>query len=81
MFSNLQMVVAQDLSLPVTGMLGLQLLGSNAGNMICVANVVAAASVVKLSGSEGQIIRYTAGPMALYLLALGTMGFALTILA
>lgn len=75
MFSSLQVAVAQDLSLPVTTMLGLQLLGSNAGNMICVANVVAAASVVKLSGHEGQIIRYTVGPMALYVFAIGTVGF------
>ncbi len=31
------------------------MLGANAGNMVCVVNVVAAASVVKLTGQEGQI--------------------------
>lgn len=80
MFSSLQLAVAQDLNLPVTTMMGLQLLGSNAGNMICVANVVAAASVVKLSGKEGQIIRYTAGPMLLYVLATGIIGFIFSII-
>ena len=37
----------------------------DAGNMICVVNVVAAASVVQLSGREGEIIRYTVAPMLL----------------
>jgi len=36
------------------------------GNMICVLNLMAAASVVNLSGSEGQIIRYTLGVMLYY---------------
>ena len=77
MFSNLQLAVAQQLSLPTTNMLALQLLGSNAGNMICVSNVVAAASVVKIAGSEGQIIRHTLLPMLLYVLAAGTIGLLL----
>jgi len=46
--------------------LGLQVLGANAGNMICVLNVVAAASVVGLVGKEGMIIRMTMLPMLYY---------------
>lgn len=80
MFSSLQLAVAQDLNLPIATMMGLQLLGSNAGNMVCVANVVAAASVVKLSGKEGQIIGYTAGPMLLYVLATGVVGFIFSVI-
>lgn len=77
MFSNLQLAVAEQLNLSVTTILALQLLGANAGNMICVSNVVAAASVVKISGAEGQIIRYTLPPMLLYVLASGIIGLLL----
>lgn len=77
MFSNLQLAVAEQLNLSATTLLALQLLGANAGNMICVSNVVAAASVVKISGSEGQIIRYTLLPMLLYVLASGAIGLLL----
>ncbi|MDX1392439.1 MAG: L-lactate permease, partial [Rheinheimera sp.] len=49
--------------------LALQMLGANAGNMICVVNVVAAASVVGLNGREGDIIRYTLLPALYYCMA------------
>jgi lactate permease len=66
MFAGFQAAVAQDLHLPITLVVALQMIGANAGNMISVANVVAAASVVNLHGREGQIIRFTLGPMLLY---------------
>jgi lactate permease len=66
MFAGFQQAVAQDLQLPVRLVVALQMIGANAGNMISVANVVAAASVVNLTGREGQIIRFTLGPMLLY---------------
>ncbi|MCH8538283.1 MAG: L-lactate permease, partial [Alkalimonas sp.] len=69
MFASFQQTVATEAGLPETLVLGLQLLGANAGNMICVVNVVAAASVVNLSGREGDIIRYTLAPMLYYCLA------------
>ncbi|MDP4535433.1 L-lactate permease [Alkalimonas collagenimarina] len=69
MFASFQQTVATEAGLPETLVLGLQLLGANAGNMICVVNVVAAASVVNLSGREGDIIRYTLVPMLYYCLA------------
>lgn len=74
MFADLQLAVAQQLSLSPVIMAALQLLGSNAGNMVCVSNVVAAASVVKIVGDEGQIIRYTIMPMLFYVLLVGTIG-------
>lgn len=43
--------------------LGLLVPGANAGNIICMVNVVAAASVVGLIGKEGTIIRMTLLPM------------------
>ena len=75
MFASLQQdtALASDLSPRV--ILALQVLGSNAGNMICVMNVVAAASVVKLTGKEGEVIRLTLLPALLYCLGAGLLGW------
>lgn len=80
MFSLLQFSVAEQAGLPPLVILALQVLGANAGNMICVVNVVAAASVVKLLGQEGAIIRLTLGPSLYYALWAGILGLALTLL-
>ncbi|RVT45880.1 L-lactate permease [Rheinheimera sediminis] len=68
MFASMQQQLATESGLPLHWVLALQMLGANAGNMLCVVNVVAAASVVKLTGQEGQIMRFTLFPMALYCL-------------
>lgn len=75
MFSGLQAEAAETLNLSPSLILALQLLGSNAGNMICVMNVVAAAAVVHLTGKEGHIIRLTLGPMLIYCGAAGVIGW------
>ncbi|WP_062048407.1 L-lactate permease [Bacillus sp. JCM 19034] len=80
MFSLLQFSVADQLVLPPERILSLQILGSNAGNMICVLNVVAAASVVGLVGKEGTIIRLTILPMLLYSSIAGVIGFLFIII-
>jgi lactate permease len=69
MFASFQQAMAEDAGLSNQLVLALQMLGANAGNMICVVNVVAAASVVGLNGREGEIIRYTLLPMVYYCLA------------
>ncbi|MBD1584706.1 L-lactate permease [Pseudoalteromonas sp. S16_S37] len=66
MFSSFQQAIASGAGLDVNLVLALQMLGANAGNMIAVVNVVAAASVVGLSGKEGEVIRYTLLPMLYY---------------
>ncbi|MFC0557513.1 L-lactate permease [Halalkalibacter alkalisediminis] len=66
MFTLFQFNVADQSGLDPMLILGLQVLGANAGNMICVLNVVAAASVVGLVGKEGTIIRMTMLPMLYY---------------
>lgn len=71
MFANFQHSVAVELNLPAQWLVALQLLGAGAGNMICVVNVVAAASVVQLSGKEGDIIRKTLWPMLYYCVSAG----------
>jgi len=77
MFAGLQQEAAVSADLPERLILALQMIGSNAGNMICVMNVVAAAAVVKLNGQEGQIIRLTLGPMIYYCVAAGLVGMLL----
>ncbi len=66
MFALLQANTATQAELPETTVLAAQMLGANAGNMISVLNVVAAAAVVGLHRQEGAIIRYTLWPMLLY---------------
>jgi lactate permease len=59
MFADLQPATAQNLGITKHVVLALQMLGLNAGNMICVVNVVAVCSVVGLSSKEGAVIRLT----------------------
>jgi lactate permease len=73
MFSGFQAAVADRSGFPLPLTVALQMIGANAGNMIAVSNVVAAASLVNLSGREGQIIRFTLGPMLLYCAAAGIL--------
>jgi lactate permease len=77
MFASLQQDAALATGVSPRLVLALQMLGANAGNMICVLNVVAAASVVNLVGREGQIIRHLLMPMLLYSVAVGVLGLIL----
>jgi len=75
MFSLFQFSIADQIGADPKVILALQVLGANAGNMICVLNVVAAASVVNLVGKEGTIIRITMVPMMFYVVMAGVIGF------
>ncbi|MDG5786234.1 L-lactate permease [Evansella sp. AB-P1] len=75
MFALFQTSVADQIAVDPRLILSLQVLGANAGNMICVLNVVAAASVVGLVGKEGMIIRMTIVPMLYYAFFSGIVGF------
>ncbi|MBT1443256.1 L-lactate permease [Shewanella sp. JM162201] len=73
MFSGLQYSVADNIGANHALTLALQGIGANAGNMMCVMNVVAAATVVGMAGRESEIIRKTM-PVALgYALVAGTI--------
>jgi lactate permease len=73
MFSGLQYSVADNIGMNHALVLALQGIGANAGNMMCVMNVVAAATVVGMAGRESEIIRKTM-PIALgYALVAGTI--------
>lgn len=69
MFSTLQESVALQAGIDKHVILALQMLGTNAGNMICIVNVITAAAVVNLTGKEGKIISYTFVPMIFYALS------------
>ncbi|GLP97113.1 L-lactate permease [Paraferrimonas sedimenticola] len=75
MFSGLQYSVADNIGANHALILALQGIGANAGNMMCVMNVVAAATVVGMAGRESEIIRKTM-PVALgYAMVAGTIAY------
>ncbi|WP_079708966.1 L-lactate permease [Paraliobacillus ryukyuensis] len=74
-FAPIQYSVANHIHLDHNIVLASQLLGSGAGNMICVHNVVAASAVVGLTGKEGEIIQKTLVPAIIYGLLIGVSGF------
>ncbi len=73
LFASLQYesAVLQQYSLVLT--LTLQTVGSAAGNMIALHNIVAALSVVKLNNKESTVIRNTIIPALLYSLCAGVL--------
>lgn len=76
-FAPVQHSIATQTNLNSDIVLAVQVMGSSAGNMICVHNVVAASAVVGLAGKEGDIIRKTLGPALLYGALAGLGGFIL----
>lgn len=77
MFASLQESVATSVGADPTVVLGQQVGGANAGNMVCVTNVVTVAAVVGLLGREGEVIRVTVLPMALYTVIFAVTGMLL----
>ncbi len=80
MFSLFQFTAAEKTGADPQVTLAAQMLGANAGNMICVLNVVAAASVVGLAGKEGMIIRHTIWPMLYFTTLAGILALLWSIL-
>ncbi|MDF2902472.1 MAG: lactate permease [Bacillus sp. (in: firmicutes)] len=76
-FSPIQYNVASQAGLDPYIVLAMQVIGSAAGNMIFVHNVVAASAVVGLAGKEGEIIRKTLIPAILYGFFAGIGGWIL----
>jgi lactate permease len=77
MFSLFQFGVAEQTRLPADVILALQTVGASAGNMICVANVVAAAATVAMIGREGVLIRRLLLPTAYYAIGAALIGYFL----
>jgi len=71
MFSSIQVDVAIAIGMsPIIG-LALQAIGSAAGNMIAVHNIIAGSSVVHLGHAEGKVIKYNLIPALGYALIFG----------
>jgi len=77
LFAEMQLDLAQQAGISPTLVLALQMLGANAGNMICLLNIVAAASVVGLQGQERTVLKILLGPMFIYL-AVATLAALVT---
>ena len=71
LFGLFQWNIAGELNLPRTVILASQAAGGAMGNMICIHNIVAVATVVGLSGREGEILKKTFWPFMLYGLVVG----------
>lgn len=73
LFTTLQAQSAQALGLAPVTMVAAQGFGAAIGNIVCPHNVVAGAATVGLAGREGEVLRRTAGPCAIYLAAGGVL--------
>lgn len=75
LFSGFQFGVADQIGMSRLIILGLQVVGGAAGNMICVHNVVAACTTVGVLGKEGKVIRTNMIPCTIYALVAGIFGY------
>ena len=74
MFSAFQYGVAERLAMSTVVIVALQAVGTAAGNMIAIHNVVAGSATVGLLGREGATLRKTFLPTIYYLLVIGVLG-------
>lgn len=77
MFAQLQSDVATSIGAERSVVLAQQVGGANAGNMVCVANVVAVAGVTGQLGKEGAVISRTVLPMLAYVTGFAVLGLVL----
>ena len=75
LFTSFQYGVADQIGLSKLVIVGLQVAGGAAGNMICVHNVVAACTTVGVLGKEGEVIRRNAIPAFVYALGAGIIAY------
>lgn len=77
-FAGVQQTIANQQGLEVTTILALQSVGAAMGNMVCINNIVAVASVLSLHSQEGYILKRTILVVILYGLVAGTIGLMLS---
>jgi len=75
LFSGFQYGVAEQIEVSRIIILGIQVVGGAAGNMISVHNVVAACTTVGVLGSEGKVIRRNAVPAFFYTIIVGVVAY------
>jgi len=76
-FGGIQDTIARDLGLTRTTVLAMQSVGGAMGNMICINNIVAVASVLSLVKVEGYILKRTIKAMLLYGVVVGIVALFL----
>ena len=76
-FGGIQDAIAHDLGLTRTTVLALQSVGGAMGNMICINNIVAVASVLSLVKVEGYILKRTIRAMLVYGVVVGIVAIFL----
>jgi lactate permease len=75
LFSGFQFGVADQIGMSRLIIVGLQVVGGAAGNMICIHNVVAACTTVGVLGKEGKVIRTNVIPCFIYALVAGIFAY------
>lgn len=73
-FAGIQDSIASNMGLDRTTILALQSSGGAMGNMVCINNIVAVASVLALEDREGYILKRTAIAMLVYGVVVGVVG-------
>ena len=76
-FGGIQDAIATDLGLNRTTVLAMQSVGGAMGNMICINNIVAVASVLGLVKVEGYILKRTVRAMLVYGIVVGIVAIFL----
>ncbi len=74
MFGNFLAVSARDLGLGVDKILALALVGGAAGNMIALADIIAAETVVGLKNEERKVLGGVIIPCVIYIVLVGVIG-------
>lgn len=77
LLTNLQAETAEHLRLPVLPLLAAQAFGAAAGNVVCPHNLIAGGASVGLAGAEGDMLRRTLLPCAVYVLLGGGLALIL----
>jgi lactate permease len=78
MFGNFLALSARELGLAVEKILALALVGGAAGNMIALADIMAAEAVVGLRNEEGKVLRGVIIPCLIYIILVGLIGLVIT---
>lgn len=79
MFGNFLAKTALDLNINVDGILALALVGAAAGNMIALADIIAAEAVVGLKNEERKVLGGVIIPCLIYIVLVGLAGWILTL--
>ncbi len=74
MFGNFLVAAAKDLGFNIDKILALTVVGGAAGNMIALADIVAAEAVVGLKHKERQVLKGVIIPCLIYLILIGIVG-------